>query len=345
MPAAVVGERRQRKDGQWVEWDGQGWLPAKPPEQGILSSLRAIASPEGMATLEKYITGRGDLKQNAKDAIEFGKEELKGFGSALNPINIGTGLVNLGLHPINSLDAMGEGLYNAATGDPQAIGGLLGTAVAPKVYGAGLRAVNKGATALAESPAAQRSAGYIGGAGAGIAAGAHPFLMGRIGQAVAPVIGAGARGVANMTGRVMDAVGMDRPAPTLTDAERATAGTIGNAPVPPTEATVLPNAPDAWDRAASGVKGTYTRLPNGEWGIRPKPGHTLIPGESVEVLSKNGVGRMHTIGAVTPDGLATISGKAPQPSTVMLDGKAIDVSTMADHVRNQLMDMMKKEQP
>lgn len=66
--------------------------------------------------------------------------------------------------------------------------------------------------------------------------------------------------------------------------------------------------------SASAVQGpkqaTYAQLPDGSWGLK---GSALAPGDRVHVMNRAGVGQIHTVGRVRPDGIAEIAGAATVP--------------------------------
>ena len=280
-----------------------------PKAQGWSSSLASIASPAGLEGLKQYgkelISGEGTARAAVSD---YGKKEGGAFLSTLNPVNQVKGVLRMVAHPIDTASGMVDTAKSALEGDPQAVGSVLGAVVAPKADAAVLRGVNTASTALANSPAAQRGAGYISGAGFGIAGGAHPFIMARVGQALAPVIGGAARGVSNVTGKMMDTLGMSEPSPI----DRYAPNTSGYSIPDPRE---MPVAPDTAPLPRGIPQGVYAQLPDGSWGVQALAGHKLIPGETVNVMNRAGQAAVHTVGKIGPYGIASIGGaETPLPS-------------------------------
>lgn len=216
-----VGERRKFGE-QFGEWDGHGWKLVDAPSQGILSSLSSIASPAGLSGLKKYagelLSGEGTAR---KEAGAYGMKELKGGLSALNPINQAKGAANLVLHPIDSVKGAGTQLYNAATGDPEALGGVLGAALAPKLDLAALKGINAGASAVATKPYVQHTIGAVGGALGAKAAGLSPFIGMGVGRAASGLLKGPAEDVASGTGWLLDKLGQGAPKGALSPAEVA----------------------------------------------------------------------------------------------------------------------------
>jgi len=295
-----------------------------PSSQGWMSSLRSIVSPEGVAALKKYgqelVSGDGKARSEVTDYAkkEFGTAASDVAHPVLHPLETIGGAANAVLHPLDTVSNVAGVAKSALEGEPTAIGHVMGAVVAPKVYGATLRGTNTIAQAVADSPKLQGTAGYIGGAGVGIAGGGHPFIMGRIGQAAAPVVGGAARAVANGTGAIMDTLGMERSGALPKEFDRYAPNSSGYRPFSGEDnLDAMVNASSLPKGIAQGV---YAQLPDGTWGVQAVSGHTLVPSEPVNVMNRAGQATVHTVGKIGPDGIATIGLSAPLPTEPMFFG-------------------------
>jgi hypothetical protein len=78
-------------------------------------------------------------------------------------------------------------------------------------------------------------------------------------------------------------------------------------------------------------QGTYVKLPDGSWGVKALEGHKLIPGESVNVMSRGGIPRMHVVGNIGEGGAATL-GEAAEPLPTVRTPRG-DLVPMNDRLR------------
>lgn len=206
-----VGEVRSA-NGETRQWDGSAWRLKEAPPQGVLSSLKSIASPAGLQGLKDYgselVSGKGTARS---EAANFGMKEGKSFLSTLNPINQVKGIANvLTTDPRETARGLASTAGNALTGDPEAIGSVLGMAAMPKANAGLLRGVNSAASAVASNPAVRSGIGYVGGAGTALATGAgHPFMGAAVGRLVSPLLKGPAQEVANGSSWLMNKLGMN----------------------------------------------------------------------------------------------------------------------------------------
>lgn len=252
------------------------------------------------------------------------------------------------------LSDTGRTIRRAVQGDPTAMGQVVGGAAIPRVYGGTLRMINQWAETLANSPAAQRTAGYIGGAGAGVVGGAHPFIMGRIGQAAAPIIGAGARGVAGATGSLMDILGMKRGATSPVDPYMPNRS--GYSPedqvTGPSEHVFQAEHGMPTEMPQGPTQGVYVKLDDGTWGVRALPGHELTEGQSVNIMSRAGTPRMHTVGPIT-QGIGRLTDGPPLevdassfPTREMVGGKMQNLSELTPSLREIILrELAQRQKP
>lgn len=184
----------------------------------------------------ELLSGKGNARSQAAD---YGKKEIGGFLSTVNPINVARGTINTILHPIDTARGIAATGGRLVTGDPQAVGSALGMVAAPKIYAGALRTTNKGATTLADSASARSATGYVGGYLTAKAMGEPGFAGAVIGRAVSPLLQYPAQDVAKASGWLMNKLGIDSSVPSQAE------------PAPPTDSSTPPSAPTAGGMSAA----------------------------------------------------------------------------------------------
>ena len=322
-PSGLKEEDFNRYAGPAMEQAiGQAENSPKPVEGSAIARFAAGAwknlNPMGIVnaavhpldTLDSLTSALAAEREKARQAFKEGRySEAAGHAVASVIPGIGPAAAHAG-------EAIASGDVAGGIGEGA---GLIGAVESPRLVKVGTKGVNAVATKIAESEAAQKGLGAVGGAVAGSAVG-HPYLGVAAGSRFGPgFVKSMAESAEALTGGKAPDPVVARGAEMYTMSKPAQAG-----------------GASGFAESASGVKGpiqaTYTQLPDGSWGLK---GAGLVEGDRVNVMNRAGVGQMHEVGKVLENGTAEIAGstKASAPSTVTVPQAINEIQSLADSAR------------
>lgn len=85
------------------------------------------------------------------------------------------------------------------------------------------------------------------------------------------------------------------------------------------------------------AQAVYVQLPDGSYGLKAAPGHVLTEGARVNATNRAGGGTMHTVGPMTPEGIAPIASHDAPPAL------PLDLSNYPEAYRAKIIEKLQQQ--
>ncbi len=169
----------------------------------MTGTARQASSGGAIAELGNYTkelaTGQGPARGQV---LDYAKGEAGGALDALNPINVVKGAYNFVAHPSQTGPALDALRSRLLSGDPNAVGNILGGLLVPKIAGGIVGKTGDLANAVATNPTVRGNVGTVGGMVGGLATGMSPFAGRAVGRLVSPLLEGPASSLADVINRL-----------------------------------------------------------------------------------------------------------------------------------------------